>query len=74
MSELQKKNETDSSAPESEQESLFEQRAREKAAARAEDERALASGEITREDLRKKNSMFYGMKTKILWDKVGRLV
>jgi hypothetical protein len=40
-------------------------RAAEKRASREEDERALASGEITREQLCRRNYIFYGLKTRI---------
>lgn len=53
---------------------LFAQRAADKAASRAEDERALASGEKSREELRRENGHFAGLAdAPILWAEVGSL-
>ena len=52
---------------------LFERRKAEKQKAREEDQRALDSGEKSREDLHRENSLFYGVRVRILWDKAKHL-
>lgn len=45
-------------------------RVKEKQASREEDVRAIAAGEMSQEDLRKKNGRFNFPNAKLLWDKV----
>lgn len=47
----------------------MKQRAVEKQASRDEDAHALAAGDITQEELRKKNGRFVFPNAKLLWDK-----
>jgi hypothetical protein len=49
------------------------ERAREKQASRDQDERDLASGAKTREQLQRENSFLDGSKCRIVWEKCGRL-
>lgn len=48
-------------------------RVREKQASREEDERALASGEKTREDLKRENGIFHGLKFRMDLSAVEKL-
>ena len=52
---------------------LFERRKAEKQKAHEEDQRALDSGEESREDLHRENSLFYGVQVRIRWDKAEHL-
>jgi hypothetical protein len=52
--------------------SLSDARAFQKQKQRDKDEEDLKSGKISREDLSKQNSMFYGIKTRIRWDKIRK--
>lgn len=47
---------------------FFEERAREKQRARDEDARALADGTKTKEQLRRENGVFYGVKVRLRLD------
>jgi hypothetical protein len=48
---------------------LFERRVKEKQESRDKDERDLASGKKTQEQLREENGLFFGRKCKIRFDK-----
>jgi len=52
---------------------LFQRRKAEKQKSRDEDQHALDSGEKSREELHRENSLFHGVKVRILWDKAKHL-